>query len=630
MTGLSIAQPDVTLFLDLEGVIRDVELSTAVPERGVEAWRGRPWAETVLDVGGDKVRRMVEDARTHGVSGFRQVTQRFPSGLELPVEYTTVRLGGKGGLVAIGKNLQAVAELQSRLIAAQQAMERDYWKLREVETRYRLLFDASTEAVLLVRASNLRVIEANPAAIRALGLTPAGRDLLGELAPTDREPFQAMLVRVREHGKAPGVLLHLGREGRPWLVRASLIAGDPGPAFLVQLTPAGTVQPAPGRPDPVPVADLVDRLPDGFVVIDRDGTVLHANRAFLDLVQLGAEGRVLGERLGRWLGRPGADLAVLVANVQRHGAVRLFPTTIHGELGAEIEVELSAVGGEDGQPPGRGPGPRRRPAAPAAFRRQRARADQRARLAHPPGRQDAAAPAGAGHDLRGSSATTSSRAGADGRQPDRGRRAARAQPPEPLRQAQPLRPGRRRRRRPTGAAEREAPGVAVRTGPGARPAFGQADLSNCEREQIHLAGSIQPHGALAGGARARPRRGPGQRQRRRRSWACAKGCWAAASRRSAATSPPRIRPHLLAQPLDRIPVAVRCTRRHRRRRRSTRCCTGRRRRAVVELERAGRAGRPVAPGREARCRRSSAASSLRALCDGDGAASSRTSPATTA
>ena len=28
------------------------------------------------------------------------------------------------------------------------------------------------------------------------------------------------------------------------------------------------------------------------------------------------------------------------------------------------------------------------------------------------------------------------------------------------------------------------------------PAFGQADLSNCETEQIHLAGSIQPHGVL--------------------------------------------------------------------------------------------------------------------------------------
>ncbi len=30
----------------------------------------------------------------------------------------------------------------------------------------------------------------------------------------------------------------------------------------------------------------------------------------------------------------------------------------------------------------------------------------------------------------------------------------------------------------------------------AQPSFGDADLSNCEREQIHLAGSIQPHGAL--------------------------------------------------------------------------------------------------------------------------------------
>jgi light-regulated signal transduction histidine kinase (bacteriophytochrome) len=32
--------------------------------------------------------------------------------------------------------------------------------------------------------------------------------------------------------------------------------------------------------------------------------------------------------------------------------------------------------------------------------------------------------------------------------------------------------------------------------PSAVPAFGEADLSNCEREQIHLPASIQPHGAL--------------------------------------------------------------------------------------------------------------------------------------
>ena len=135
-------------------------------------------------VGGDKVRRMIDDAVKSGVSAFRQITQRFPSGLELPMEYTTLLLGGRAGLMAIGKNLQAVAELQSRLIDAQQTMERDYWKLREVETRYRLLFETSNEAVLLVRESNLRIIEAQPRCAR--GARPdrgsagdvAGREIL--------------------------------------------------------------------------------------------------------------------------------------------------------------------------------------------------------------------------------------------------------------------------------------------------------------------------------------------------------------------------------------------------------------------------------------------------------------------
>ena len=31
---------------------------------------------------------------------------------------------------------------------------------------------------------------------------------------------------------------------------------------------------------------------------------------------------------------------------------------------------------------------------------------------------------------------------------------------------------------------------------GTTPAFGTANLTNCEREQIHLAASIQPYGAL--------------------------------------------------------------------------------------------------------------------------------------
>jgi len=348
-SGVNLAQPDVTLLLDLEGVIQDVTLSNDLSQEAVEGWRGRPWFETVADVGGGKVRRMLEDARDSGVSAFRQINQRFPSGLEMPMEYTTVRLGGKSGMIAIGRNLKAVAELQSRLVAAQQAMEQDYWKLREVETRYRLLFDSSNEAVLLLSADMLRIVEANPAAIRALGLA-RGRDLLPEMTVEEREPFQAMLTRVRQNGRAPGALLHLGANREAWIARASLIASEPGPIFMVQLAPASGAQMPVRRPDQTSLDEFVERLPDAFVVIDREGLVRRANRAFLDLVQVGAEGAVLGERLGRWLSRPGADLSVLLSNLQRHGAVRLFATGLNGELGNETEVEISATGNPANRP----------------------------------------------------------------------------------------------------------------------------------------------------------------------------------------------------------------------------------------------------------------------------------------
>ena len=38
------------------------------------------------------------------------------------------------------------------------------------KTRYRLIFNGSSEAVLMLKAANLRIVEANPAAIGALGL----------------------------------------------------------------------------------------------------------------------------------------------------------------------------------------------------------------------------------------------------------------------------------------------------------------------------------------------------------------------------------------------------------------------------------------------------------------------------
>ena len=234
-------------------------------------------------------------------------------------------------------------------------MERDYWKYRDVETRYRLLFHASSEAVLMIGATDLRIVEANPAAIRALDLqrrrpeSIIGLHLLSEVAPEERDAFQAMLSRARERGKSPGLLTRLGRAGTTWSVRASLMRSEAGPMFMLQLAVVADPTSGQERGQLPGFNDLAERAPDALVIIDRDGVVRRANRAFLDLIEVGSHASVIGERLGRWLGRPGADPSVLLANVLRHGVVRLFATTVHGELGTETEVEMSAAADTDGE-----------------------------------------------------------------------------------------------------------------------------------------------------------------------------------------------------------------------------------------------------------------------------------------
>ena len=341
-------QPDIRLLLDMEGVITDATLARELVSEDVGDWIGRRWADTVDDLGGGKVSRMINEALTGRVAAFRQVNQLFPSGLEMPIEYTTVRIDDEKGLIAVGKSLQAIAEIQAQLVSAQQAIEHDYWKLREVETRYQLVLEGSTDAVLLLRASNNSVLQANPSAVQALGLGPddteaiVGRDIFRYVREDEREPLNAMLNIVRNEGKAPGIVVHLGREGKPWFLRAAITSSRPGQTFLLQLNSTGStrIESSPA----FSVDQLMRRVPDGFVVLDDNGRILQANEAFLELVQVGAEGGVIGQRIGQWLGRPGADLAVLLTNLGKYGVIRLFPTTIQGELGASTEVEISAIG----------------------------------------------------------------------------------------------------------------------------------------------------------------------------------------------------------------------------------------------------------------------------------------------
>jgi transcriptional regulator PpsR len=154
---------------------------------------------------------------------------------------------------------------------------------------------------------------------------------------------------VRGSGRTEEAPIRLGTQPTELRLGVSLVRQDGSSLFLVRLLPQHAEPLAGG--DEGRVQEVLRDMPDAFVVSDPDGKVLLANRAFLDLAQLATEEQARGQALSRWIGRPGADLPVLLATLREHGVVRLFASSVRGEYGSTGEVEISAVMAPPGAEP---------------------------------------------------------------------------------------------------------------------------------------------------------------------------------------------------------------------------------------------------------------------------------------
>jgi transcriptional regulator PpsR len=200
--------------------------------------------------------------------------------------------------------------------------------------------------VAVVNVSDLTVIEANHRAVSHFSLSP-GAPFLPQLSDRDRRILENLLDKVREQGRAPGVAIQPAPTDGLWSLRASMMNAESGPVFICQLT---QMRDAGAPRKGVSAASFIDRLPEGFVVVDKDGYVRAANGAFLELVQIGSEAAATQRKLTRWLSSPGADANVVIALIRKHGDLRRFQTSIEGELGQSVPVEITAVGDQADEP----------------------------------------------------------------------------------------------------------------------------------------------------------------------------------------------------------------------------------------------------------------------------------------
>ncbi|MCU0626203.1 MAG: PAS domain S-box protein, partial [Gemmatimonadaceae bacterium] len=229
---------DLAVVLDRAGVVRAVVTSDAeLRDAGVGEWVGQPWGQTVTPDTRGKIDALLRDASTRSPLRRRQVNHRLANGTDLPVSYAVLRVGRDGGILAAGRDMRSVSALQQRLVEAQQAMERDYWRLRHVETRYRLLFQLANEAIVVVDGATSKVVDANAAAGRLFAEAPeklVGRAFPFGIAADDLRLLGDALANARAVGRSADVQVHLAPGGEPYVVSASTFRQDASTLLLVR------------------------------------------------------------------------------------------------------------------------------------------------------------------------------------------------------------------------------------------------------------------------------------------------------------------------------------------------------------------------------------------------------------
>jgi transcriptional regulator PpsR len=349
------AAADITFLVNADGTLgQHIVTGGDLQGQDFSHWAGKPWAEVSTIESRPKIEQMIQEAALGLPPRWRQINHQMPGELDVPVRYCLLKAGSKGQFVALGRDMRNLAMVQQRLLAAEQSIEQEYARLRHAETRYRLLMQVASEAIIVVDARSARVTESNAAAANLVAKPMKrlmGMPFASLFDGADQERVELLMGALKATGRADDVALTLDGSQQQAVLSATIFRQDNATCYLMRLQPiaAGASGIVISRAQ-AGVMNVVRDMPEPFVVTDLERRIVSANAAFLDSAQLGSEEQARGEPIDRWLGRAGVDISVLFNSLAEKGAVRQFQTMLRGQFGAAEDVEVSGVASPPSHP----------------------------------------------------------------------------------------------------------------------------------------------------------------------------------------------------------------------------------------------------------------------------------------
>ena len=343
---------DIVIILNNDHVISDIHVSKIRNSLGdLDHWRSQPIDKLLTEESIPKLKKRLSglSAKDPDAPAIIEINHIDDNEREFPVRYTIRHAAEDNGYILVGRDLRATADVQQQLVKAQIALEKQYEKHRDFDTRYRVLRDNVCEAVIIVDASTGRILDTNINAAKLFrteaenltGLSvnsifknknrrPALESLLNDAAESDPPPLTVSTTQSNDILKVT-----------PTLFRS---AGDM--MLLCRLTTEQNAAPQTGR-----LTSSLDTLyrtgPDAIVFTDAKGIIRHANSEFLTLCDVVQAAHLKEKTLADFLYRGTIDQKILLETALQSGRIKNFSTRLRSTNGGEIGIEVSACYLED-------------------------------------------------------------------------------------------------------------------------------------------------------------------------------------------------------------------------------------------------------------------------------------------
>jgi PAS domain S-box-containing protein len=278
---------------------------------------------------------------------WRHINFLSPNSTSAPFVVKFFKLISEERWVMVARDLGSMAKMQQKLMDTHRSMERDYLRLRHLESRYNTLFESSIEPILIVDLTTKKVQQANSAAAKTLMLDDPkkiiGSEFVHFFDQENRDELESLLASAQTQGKVKNIRAKSIDSEVDFNLMPTLLVQEGGTQLMVRLgiksSSTGTNL---SQLTQTWFSDALEKAPYGFVVTDAAGIVLSANDEFVSLTGAFSKTQILGKPFESWLSRGGVDWGVLSNNLKQMSSLRNFATELLSSSSMTIEVEISA------------------------------------------------------------------------------------------------------------------------------------------------------------------------------------------------------------------------------------------------------------------------------------------------